>query len=156
MLPCGPRRAQSNSADRAPHKRALMHRGDSCRLIPREAKKINEISDLTVPHAILTWQDAVSMVRAALKGDGARFPSTRSGVAVFTSWRKARTTRADTEMAINRPMRLRFPQGSEVLISGCPNFVTAARAGLINLELEAETVRPEHRRWRAVFGFPPS
>ena len=114
------------------------------------------ISNMTVPHAILTWQDVVSMVRAALKGDRAQFPSTRGDVSVFTSWRKARTTAADTEMAINRPMRLRFPQGSEVLISGCPNFVTAVRPGLTNLELEAETVRPEHRRWRAVFGFPPS
>jgi hypothetical protein len=96
------------------------------------------------------------MVRAALKGDGAQFPSTCGGVSVFTSWRKARTTTADTEKAIDRPMRLRFPQGSEVLISGCPNFVTAARPGLTNLELEAGIVLPEHLRWRAVSGFPPS
>ena len=96
------------------------------------------------------------MVRAALKDDGAQFPSTCGDVPVFTSWRKARTTALDTETAINRPKRLRFPQGSEVLISGCPNFVTAARAGLTNPEPEAETMLPEHLQWRAVFGFPPS
>jgi hypothetical protein len=96
------------------------------------------------------------MVRAALKGDGAQFPATCGDVSVFTSWRKARTRAADTEMARNRPMRLRFPQGSEVLISGCPNFVTAAPPGLTNPDLEAETLPPEHLRWRGAFGFPPS
>ena len=141
----------------APPGRALMRRGNTLRPIRRRAKKQREINDVTDPHAILTWPDAVSMVRAALKGDGAQFPSNCSGVSVFTSWRKARTTAAaNTEVAINRPMRLRFPQGSEVLISGCPNFGAAARSGLTNTEPEAETMRPEHRRWRVVFGFPPS
>ena len=58
------------------------------------------------------------------------------------------------EVAINRPpMRLRFPQGSEVWITGCPQFGTAERSGLTNPELEAETELPEHRRWRAVSDF---
>jgi hypothetical protein len=133
-----------------------MRRGDSRRPFWHNSENFIEINDITDPHAILTWLDAVSMVRAASKGDGAQFPPTCGGVSVFTSWRKARTTAADTGMAVSRPMRLRFPQGSGVSISGCPNFVTAARPGLSNLELEAETVQPEHLRWRAVFGFLPS
>jgi hypothetical protein len=144
------------SQDRAAHKPLLMRRSDSFRPMRGKTDKFNKIKYLTVPHAILTWQEAVSMVRAALKGDGAQFPATCGDVSVFTSWRKARTRAAETEVAINRPMRLRFPQGSEVLINGCPNFVTTARSGLTNLEVEAKMERPEHLRWRVVFGFPPS
>ena len=44
------------------------------------------------------------------------------------------------EIAINRrPTKLRFPQGSEVWITGCPKFGTAAKSGLTNPELKAET-----------------
>jgi hypothetical protein len=57
------------------------------------------------------------------------------------------------EVAINRPMKLRFPQGSEVSISGCPKFATAGKSGLTNPQMEAETERPEHRQWRAVSAF---
>ena len=57
---------------------------------------------------------------------------------------------------IRPPMRLRFPQGSEVWITGCPKFGAAERSGLTNPELEAETALPEHRRWRAVSSFPRS
>ena len=57
------------------------------------------------------------------------------------------------EVAINPPTKLRFPQGSEVWISGCPKFGTAAKSGLTNPDLEAGTVLPEPRRWRSVSGF---
>ena len=40
-------------------------------------------------------------------------------------------------------MKPRFPQGSEVWIIGCRKFATAAKSGLINPELKAETVLPE-------------
>jgi hypothetical protein len=60
------------------------------------------------------------------------------------------------EVAINRLMRLRFPQGSEVWISGCPNFVTAGKSGLTNPETEAEMELPGLLQWRAVSGFLPS
>jgi hypothetical protein len=60
---------------------------------------------------------------------------------------------AEMEVAINPPTKLRFPQGSEVWITGCPQFGTAERSGLTNPELEAETVQPEPRRWRSVSGF---
>ena len=43
------------------------------------------------------------------------------------------------EGAINRPTKLRFPQGSEVSISGCPKFAAAGKSGLTNLEVKAET-----------------
>ena len=59
------------------------------------------------------------------------------------------------EIAINRPpTKPRFPQGSEVWITGCPKFVTAAKSGLINPELKAETGLPELLAWRSVSGFP--
>ena len=79
------------------------------------------------------------MVRAAFEGDGASFPSTQAAFRVSTAWLKARMT-AEMEVAINRPpTKPRFPQGSEVWINGCPNFGTAGKSGLTNLELEAET-----------------
>jgi len=62
----------------------------------------------------------------------------------------------EVEVAINRLTKLRFPQGSEVWISGCPKFVAAAKSGLTNPDRKAKTVRPEPRRWRAVFAFPRS
>jgi hypothetical protein len=75
---------------------------------------------------------------------------------VSTAWLKARTT-AEAEITIRRlPTRLRFPQGSEVSITGCPKFGAAEKTGLTNPDLEAETELPEHRRWRLVFGFLPS
>ena len=42
------------------------------------------------------------------------------------------------EIAVNRPpTKLRFPQGSEVWITGCPKFGTAVKSGRTNPELEA-------------------
>ena len=42
------------------------------------------------------------------------------------------------EVAINRPTKLRFPQGSEVWISGCPKFGTAAKSGLTRPEVSRQ------------------
>jgi hypothetical protein len=94
------------------------------------------------------------MVRAAFEGDGALFPSTTASFEL-PAWLKARTTR-EMEVAINRPTKPRFPQGSEVWISGCPKYGTAAKPGLTKPELEAETELPGHLLWRAVSGFPRS
>ena len=63
---------------------------------------------------------------------------------------------AKTEITVHRPMKLRFPQGSEVWTSGCPKFGTAANSGLTNPDLEVGTELPEPRRWRWVSDFPPS
>ncbi len=60
------------------------------------------------------------------------------------------------EVAINRLTKLRFPQGSEVSISGCPKYATAAKSGLTNRETEAETEPPMLPQWRAVSDFLPS
>ena len=61
---------------------------------------------------------------------------------------------AKMEVAISRrPTKLRFPQGSEVWITGCPKFGAAEKSGLTNPELEAEMVLPELLQWRAVSGF---
>ena len=95
------------------------------------------------------------MVRAAFKGDGAQSPFPRASDRVSTTWRKARTTR-ETEVAINRLTKLRFPQGSEVSIGGCPKFATAGKSRLTNLVARAEIVPPELPRWRAVSAFPRS
>src|SRR6185437_2443034 len=129
----------------------------SAAIAPQAARadrdKYNENNALTGYDAILTWFGVLSMVRAALEGDGASFPSTRLGFRVSTAWLKARTA-AEAEIAINRPLtKLRFPQGSEVWISGCPKFGAAAKSGLTNSKLKAETAQPEHRRWRSVSGF---
>jgi hypothetical protein len=94
------------------------------------------------------------MVRAAFEGEGHFFHSPAS-FRVYTAWLKART-KVEVEVAINRPTKLRFPQGSEVWISGCRKFATAGKSGLINLEVKAETERPEHPLWRAVSAFPRS
>jgi hypothetical protein len=83
----------------------------------------------------------------------AQFPSTAASFSVLPPWQKTPTT-TQMEIAINRhPTKLRFPQGSEVWIIGCPKFATAAKSGLINPELKAETVLPELPQWRAVFAF---
>jgi hypothetical protein len=93
------------------------------------------------------------MVRAAFEGDGASFLLTAASFRVSTTWRAARTI-TEMEGAINRrPTKLRFPQGSEVWITGCPKFGTAAKSGLTNPDLKAETELPEPRRWRSVSGF---
>ncbi len=64
---------------------------------------------------------------------------------------------AKMEVAINRPpMKLRFPQGSEVWISGCPKFRAAEKSGLTNPEMEAEMELPELPPWRSVSAFPRS
>jgi hypothetical protein len=95
------------------------------------------------------------MVRAAFEGDGRNFHQPRYRL-VFAAWLKTPTT-TQTEIAINRrPTKLRFPQGSEVWITGCPKFVTAAKSGLTNPGLKAGTELPEPRRWRAVSVFPRS
>jgi hypothetical protein len=60
------------------------------------------------------------------------------------------------EVAINRPKKLRFPQGSEVSTIGCPKFATAGKSGLTNPQMEAETEQPGLRPWRAVSAFPRS
>jgi hypothetical protein len=120
---------------------------------PAKWNKIHKINEIDGYGTILTWQDAVSMVRAAFEGDGAAFSSTLASFRVYTAWLKARMT-AEMEVAIDRPpTKLRFPQGSEVWITGCPKFGTAEKSGLTNPELEAETELPEPRRWRAVSGF---
>jgi hypothetical protein len=96
------------------------------------------------------------MVRAAFEGDGAQFSSTAASFRVYTAWLKARKT-AEMEAAINRPpTRLRFPQGSEVWITGCPKFGTAEKSGLTNPGLKVEMALPEPQRWRAVSSFPRS
>jgi hypothetical protein len=96
------------------------------------------------------------MVRAAFEGDGASFSSTTASFRVSAAWRKARMT-AKMEAGTHRPpMRPRFPQGSEVWITGCPKFGTAEKSGLTNPGLEVETAPPEPQRWRAVFDFLPS
>jgi hypothetical protein len=93
------------------------------------------------------------MVRAAFEGDGGVISINAASFRVSTAWLKARTT-AEMEVAIiRRLMKLRFPQGSEVWITVCPRFGTAAKPGLTNPDLEVETELPEPRRWRAVSGF---
>lgn len=94
------------------------------------------------------------MVRAAFKGDGASFHFQRYRVGL-QKWRNARTT-GDKGTAINRLTKLRFPQGSEVSIDGCPNSAIAIKLGPINLEARTKIVLPGHRRWRAVFVCPRS
>ena len=113
--------------------------------------KILKINWLDGYAAILTWLDVVSMVRAAFEGWRGAISINAASFRVSTAWLKARRT-AEMEVAINRPpTRLRFPQGSEVWISGCPKFGTAEKSGLTNPEVE--TVRPELRQWRSVSGF---
>src|SRR6185312_8684685 len=103
-------------------------------------------------HAILTWLVAVSMVRAAFKGDGAQFLLSNASDRVSTTCRMARTAK-DMGIAINRLTKLRFPQGSEVLISGCPQFGAIEKSGLTN-PVKAKTAQPGLRPWRAAFASP--
>src|SRR4051795_4473046 len=92
------------------------------------------------------------MVRAAFKGDGRNFHQPQHRL-VSWAWPKTEAT-TQMEIAINRPpTKLRFPQGSEVSITGCPKFVTAAKSGLTNPAQKVEIVRPELRQWRWVFAF---
>src|SRR6267154_386232 len=95
------------------------------------------------------------MVRAAFKGDGRNFHQPQHRLVS----RACPKTKATTQMEIaidRRPTKLRFPQGSEVWITGCPKFVTAAKSGLTNPALKAVTVLPGLRRWRSVSAFPRS
>src|SRR3954468_7954736 len=95
------------------------------------------------------------MVRAAFEGDGAIFhrPQQVSGL---HTWRTARI-QAEMAVANNRlPMRLRFPQGSEVWISGCPKFGAAAKSGLVSLEASRTRLRPRHPPWPSGFASPPN
>jgi hypothetical protein len=119
--------------------------------------KIRKINALSSQAAILTWLYAVSMVRAAFKGGGALIPASAAKFRVSTAWPTTRVTAtAGMEVATNRLTKLRFPQGSEVWITGCPKFRAAEKSGLTNPELEAEMALPELRPWRAVSGFPRS
>jgi len=64
---------------------------------------------------------------------------------------------AEMEATTKRPpTKLRFPQGSEVWITGCPKFGTAEKSGLTNPGLKVEMALPEVRQWRAVSSFPRS
>src|SRR5258705_4499870 len=95
------------------------------------------------------------MVRAAFKGDGHNFHQSQHRL---VSWACPKT-KATTQMEVakNRPpTRPRFPQGSEVWITGCPKFVTAAKSGLTNPAQKAATGLPELRQWRLVSAFPRS
>jgi hypothetical protein len=94
------------------------------------------------------------MVRAAFKGDGAQFLVSCASDRVSTQCRMARTAK-DMEIAINRLTKLRFPQGSEVWISGCPKFGAAGKSGLTN-PVTAKTVQPGRPPWRAASAFPRS
>src|SRR5437763_1403355 len=80
-----------------------------------------------------------------LRAKGRHFHSPAS-LRVCTAWLKART-KVEMEVAINRPMKLRFPQGSEVSTSGCPKFATTGKSGLTNPPMEAEPERTELREW---------
>jgi len=95
------------------------------------------------------------MVRAAFEGDGRNFHHVQHRLMSW-AWPKTPTT-MQMDIAINRPpTKLRFPQGSEVWIIGCPKFATAEKSGLINPAPKAETVLPELRPWRAVSASPRS
>src|SRR3977135_1488237 len=92
------------------------------------------------------------MVRAAFKGDGRNFHQPQHRL---VSWAWPKTT-ATTQMEIaihRRPTKLRFPQGSEVSITDCPKFVTAAKSTLSHPAQKVEIVLPGLRRWRSVFDF---
>jgi hypothetical protein len=119
----------------------------------RHPNKSSQINVLTACGVILTWSDAISMVRAAFEGDGRNFHQPQHRL-VSWAWPKTRTTMQVGIAISRRPTKLRFPQGSEVWIIGCPKFATTAKSGLINPELKAETGLPEHRQWRLVSGFP--
>src|SRR5476649_746290 len=96
------------------------------------------------------------MVRAAFEGDGAAFHRPRHRFGWSTAWRAARTT-AETEVANNRPpMKPRFPQGSEVWITGCPKFGTAEKSGLASLEASRTRLRLGHPPWPSGFASPPN
>jgi hypothetical protein len=56
------------------------------------------------------------MVRAAFEGGGRNFHST-AAFRVFVAWLRTRDT-ARMEIGKDRPRKLRFPNGSEILISG--------------------------------------
>ena len=61
------------------------------------------------------------------------------------------------EVANNRrPTKPRFPQGSEISITGCPKFGAAETSRLTNPELKAETVLPGRQPWRVDSAFPRS
>ena len=65
----------SPSADLCPALRRsgfrLLQCDDRFPPIPPNSDKSRQIKEVSNQHAILTWLDAVSMVRAAFKGDGA-------------------------------------------------------------------------------------
>src|ERR1700694_5884524 len=94
------------------------------------------------------------MVRAAFKGDGAQFSSTAVLFRVSTAWLKARTT-TEMKVAINHcPTKLRFPQGSEVWITGGPKLGAAAKSGLTSPETSRTRLRPRHPPWLSGFASP--
>jgi hypothetical protein len=98
------------------------------------------------------------MVRAAFEGNGALFPAIAALCQVSRAWLTAQTkTAADKEIArIRFPMKLRFPQGSEISISGSPKYGVTAGSRLTNPELKAETHQQGLRPSRAVSACRPS
>src|SRR4051812_6346772 len=95
------------------------------------------------------------MVRAASWGDGRNFHQSQHRLG-FWPWPRTLAT-TQVENAINRRLtKPRFPQGSEISITGCPKFVTAEKSGLTNPVTKAATGRPELRQWRLVSAFPRS
>src|SRR6266852_1013867 len=65
-------------------------------------------------------------------------------------------TKAGMEVAIDRRRtKPRFPQGSEVWISGCPKFGAAAKSGLTSPETSRTRLRPRHPPWLSDFALGP-
>ena len=91
------------------------------------------------------------MVRAAFRVTGLHRNDIVSGL-----HNMAEGTDEAEEVAINRLRKLRFRQGSEVWIGGCPKFAATSKSGLTNPRGKAGTKQPEHRRWRVASAFPRS
>src|SRR5947209_18947061 len=89
-----------------------------------------------------------------LRAKGRHFHSPAS-FRVCAAWLKART-KVEMEVAINRPMKMRFAQGSEISTIGCLKFATAGVSGLTNTPMEAETEKPELPQGPAAVAFPRS
>ena len=71
-----PNRPGGTPQDRSQFDPAL-HCGDGSMACRARLNKSSRINALAGYDAILTWSDALSMVRAAFEGGGASFPSTQ-------------------------------------------------------------------------------